>query len=204
MKPRLIFTVAVVGLCIAACAGPQAVVTETAYPPGPFLPYDRIEDRFQWRQTVRATWMDGQTHTFDAVVERTEDALLLLALTPVSTPAYSVRLDADGVAFETHTDRELPFDAAHMLADVQRVFYPWFDEPPSAPLRDTAIDGVLVEETASDGRLSTRTFDRGGERIAVRYTEWADDFPVRVEVDNGWYGYTLEITTHEIRYPDAN
>jgi Protein of unknown function (DUF3261) len=100
--------------------------------------------------------------------------------------------------------RELPFEPSYVLADVERVFFPWFDAPPSDAERSGEFGALtLAERYGSDGALVERTFTRTGDAAAgavhVSYeaAPGAGDAAPRVVLDNAWYRYRLEIETFE-------
>jgi hypothetical protein len=129
---------------------------------------------------VTARYGEGETHRFDAVLQKQGDTLLLLCLTPLQSVAFQLRQTGTEVWFENRTGHEMPFDPRYILQDIQRAFFPQTDR-----------DGEAVEEEHDGGTLRRRTFRRtSGDppgTIEVRY-----DGPV-VTLMNGWFGYELRI-----------
>lgn len=116
---------------------------------------------------------------------------------------FSLKLDEDGVHFENRSGRDLPFRPERILADVQRVFYPWIDAHSSClecERRGTRA-GVEISERIGPRFLERRTFtivdepERG--KIIVRYEGWTSESiaPSRAILENAWFGYDLIIET---------
>ncbi len=169
--------------------------------PGKLLPPAALALDFQWRQKVTAHWKTG-TRSFDAVLAKSDGELQLLGLNPMGMPGFVLRLTASGVEFENRTDQELPFEPRVILLDVQRVFYPWFDEPgPVQGQRQREVNDEAISERWAGGKIVERRFRRTDDaalgEIVVRYEGWeADaDAPSRAVLDNGWFGYSLEVET---------
>lgn len=175
-------------LALLTACGAAPPPPPAASDPGPLLPYDALETRAVWRQRVTAIWPDG-TQSFDAALQRTDDALSLIGLSPLGPPGFVIRHDAAGVHFTNHTDRTLPFAPTYMLADVQKVHYPWL--PPGATDGNRA--GYAITETHADGRLTRRVF-RHPERPTITVTYDGDTATLR----NEGLGYTLRVETVEV------
>ena len=51
----------------------------------------------------------------------------------------------------------------------------------------------------SDSALQSRTYERSdgapAGRITIVYEGWDDGAPRRVRIDNGWFGYRMDIRT---------
>ncbi|MFW6051022.1 MAG: DUF3261 domain-containing protein [Myxococcota bacterium] len=190
------------GASVGCGPPPGARAPEEAPDPGPLLPPDALPFDFQWRQRVTASWEDG-SEGFEAVLQKREGELSLVGLTPMGTPAFVLSLSPAGVTFDNRTGRELPFPPAFVVADVQRVFYPWLPPAPEGltGAREDVVRGVRVRERYRDGELVRRAFVRPDdpERRAVHVgygpTPPGADAPSRVVLDNGWFGYRLVIET---------
>jgi len=172
------------------------------------------------RQRVRIEWPGG-SDAFDAVLQRRPGELALVGLGPMNLVGFRLALVAveseDGrvekVEIENRSGRDLPFSAAHILADVQRVFYPWIaaGDETGSDCGDCERSGrwgpIAVWERGSPGRLFERRFaiadalDAG--EVRVRYADWQGEpaFPKRVDLENGWFGYRLQIETLESLEP---
>ncbi len=166
------------------------------------LPVDALGGSLWLRQHVTIRW-DGREEGFDAVLQKRKGRLLLLGLGPMNTLGFRLELGREGVVFENHSGREMPFRPEHVLADVQRVFYPWIvDEPAcSGCIRRATRAGLGVVERIGDRHLEERRFldldhpERG--EIVVRYESWREggSVPARAILENTWYGYELTIET---------
>lgn len=176
------------------------------------LPVDAWPAARILRQRVRIEW-GGGSESFDAVLQRRPGELSLLGLGPMNLVGFRLALlsaapgtgGADRLEFENRSGRELPFTPTHILADVQRVFYPWLLDGPdcgACERRGTQGSVAVVEERVG-GHLSLRRFelleDPEAGSVQVRYAEWQGDpaWPGRVEIENGWFGYRIAIETLE-------
>ncbi len=172
----------------------------TALGPGTLLPPSDVPYDFSWRQAVTINWGEGE-QGFEAVLQKQGDTLQLVGLGPMGRPGFVITQDPDGVTLDNRSGRELPFEPEYMLADVQRVTFPW-SSAPEAGFEGTrsfeAVD-VGVTETYVAGELVERTFVRllAPERgvATVRYLGWDGDAPSEAVLDNGWFGYELRVTT---------
>lgn len=194
-------------LLLGACtreASTTPAEPENGVGAGPILAPAAIGEPFLWRQRVTASWGD-RSESFDAVLQMHDDELTLLGLGPMGRPGFVVTLTAAGVSFENRSSRRLPFDPEHIIADVQKVFYPWMP-PPTEGFSGTRASehGVLmVSETHVEGRLRDRTFtrsdaaDRGELRVSYEQWDPALRAPNRAVLDNPWFGYQLTIVTVE-------
>lgn len=191
----------------AGCAAPRgdAGAPQGIEYPGTLQPATAMGADFVWRQSIVARWEGGE-RGFDAAVQVRGGTLTVMGLSPIGQPGFVVQYTADGaVELEDHVDLELPFPPEFILLDVQRVFFPQLSE--GAPLADGVhgriIGEELVGEVWSAGRPLERSFQRTdgqppGE-IHVAY-EWSDAFrlaPARATLVNGWFGYRLEVVTHD-------
>lgn len=150
------------------------------------------------RQRVRIQWGEtpAQAARFDAVLEKKGPVLLLVGLDPLARPGFVLRAEADSIAVSNRSGRALPFEPAHMLADVQRVFYPWDTKAVPAD--------ILLTETVGVHGLVSRRFERrsrpeDGAILVTFEGGWLLPYhvPRRAIVQNGWHGYTLEVETLE-------
>jgi hypothetical protein len=168
------------------------------------------------RQRIVATYK-GHTASFDAVVQKKGNELLLVGLTPFGSRAFVLRQVGGEASFESFVPQTLPFPPNYILVDVERVFFPWTDEaPPIDANRQFLRDGEIVTERWQAGRLLRRTFSRDGVhpgaspeggrnasdlppgQIVVDYDGGmaSDGTPApHVSFDNAQFGYHLDITT---------
>jgi hypothetical protein len=168
---------------------------------------DALSYDFQWRQHVTARWPTG-TQSFDAVLLKRGGELTMVGLSPLGLPGFVLRLDAGGqLHVENRTGKPLPFEAAYVVADVQRVFFPWLAQP--APGWSGEQKGQRAEQTIAEryeaGRLSERRFERdtaqGREQVVIRYPGFKasaeQPAPPRAELENPLLRYGLVIETLE-------
>lgn len=193
---------------VAACGPalpPSPPATDEKLDAGPLRPVSALSFDFQWRQRVTARWPEG-TQGFDAVLMKRDGKLTLLGLSPMGVPGFIITLDASGQTHvENRTGEPLPFPPSYVLADVQRVFFPWLD-PPSPGFsgeRTGAISGLTVREQYEQGRLVERYFarddarERGEVRVYYEGFRPGDDIALHAVLENRWFGYTLIIDTVE-------
>jgi hypothetical protein len=169
------------------------------------LPVSVLQGDLILKQRVTIRWQ-GRAESFDAVLQKRGDELLLLGLGPMNSVGFTLSLDDRGVRFENRSGREIPFEPERILADVQRVFYPWISATPSCMNCEQhgARAGLDVSEKIGPEMLEERRFtDSSGERtgeIVVRYTDWMDGgtIPGRAVLSNGWHGYELTVVTRSV------
>ena len=172
---------------------------------GNLLPVGALREDLVMKQTVSVRWQDRE-ESFEAVLQKHGSELLLVGLGPMNTVGFSLTLDDRGVTFENRTGQELPFLPERILADVQRVFYPWIEENPicSNCRREGMRAGLEIRERIGDGFLEERRFSVSGRpergELVVRYEGWIDGFsvPRRAILSNGWFGYELSIDTTSV------
>ena len=161
----------------------------------------------QQRVTIR--WQGGE-ESFGAVLQKRGDELLLLGLGPMNSVGFTLALDESGVRLESRIGRDLPFEPERILADVQRVFYPWVDGDvgcADCESRSTCA-GLNVSEKRGKAFLEERRFEDISERqrglIVVRYDDWIDggSIPGRAVLSNGWYDYELIVETKSVERLD--
>ena len=178
--------------------------------PGPMLAHTAVAQQFLWRQRVTASW-DGRSESFDAVLQMDGEELMLMGLGPLGRPGFIATLRASGLTFDNRSGRSLPFAPEHIMADVQKVFYPWLPPIPAGftGTRVGEYETLAISETYADGWLLARSFrrsdalDRG--ELRIHYEGWQPGLPApqRATLDNAWYGYRLTIVTVEQqRLPD--
>ncbi len=182
---------------------PQEKVAEV------LLPVAALRGDLVLQQRVTIRWGDNE-QSFDAVLQKRGDELLLLGLGPMNRVGFVLTLDDGGVHFENRSGRDLAFEPERILADVQRVFYPWItSEPPCVDCeRYVTRPGLAISERIGSAYLEERRFEDLGESkrgtIIVRYDDWMDrgSIPGRAVLTNDWYGYELRIVTKSIERLD--
>ncbi len=199
-----VLLVALAGACHPQPADPP---TKSTSPhrgeyPGTLREPDALGPDVQWRQRVTAQWGEGRKESFEAVLSKADAELLLVGLSLMGQPGFVLRWNGEEIGFENRSPRELPFPPRYIVLDVQRTFFPWIDgDAPRDGERSERIDGEIVHEQWSNGRLRKRTFEREdgvpAGVIAIAYDGWdpGADAPRRAVLDNGWFGYRLVIET---------
>lgn len=191
----------------AGCAGaPPPAADQRSPVPVVLLGVDTLSADMRLRQHVTARWADEEGE-FDAVVEKRPGVLQIVGLTPIGTVAFSVRHDAAGVHFENRSDREVPFPPEHIVADVQRAFYPWLQQPPDCDNceRHSERLGMKVTERFAQGKLIERSFQLldapAREPLTVRYLSWRNRQPAEIVIHNPWHQYELSVRLSELEQP---
>lgn len=193
----------------AAIAPSEDVQTSPVRAAEILLPVSAWGDDLILQQTVTIRWQDRE-ESFEAVLQKLGDQLLLLGLGPMSSVGFTLTLDELGVRFENRSGREMPFEAERILADVQRVFYPWIETEKRCTdcEQRVVVAGLKVSQRVGPEHLEERRFEdssgtRSGE-IVVHYQGWMDDgsVPARAVLSNGWYGYELTVVTRSVERPE--
>ena len=208
-RTLLVFTV-VIGLSVVACAGRPALAPDDAMMPtypGELVSPDRLEIDFTLRQHVVAYQADEVVGSFEAVLEKVDDTLTLVALSPATGEAFVLTQVGVDATCNARVEIELPFPPDFILIDVNRAFL--------MSIAGTSLpDGEHLEESGDEqiteswhaGRLTERTFRRldgvpEGE-ITIRYVGGFSNtsMPTEIVLANGWFGYRLEIQTLSFEY----
>lgn len=173
--------------------------------PGELLDPASVPGDFVIRQHIQGTYGPRKI-SFDAVVQKKDDTLLVLALTPYGSRAMAIQLTGRQVSVEKFIPRDLPFDPRFILLDVQRTFLMGLPDAPYADgwHRDKTADEV-IRERWHDGRLHERRYTRRDHNpsgaVVVRYAGRyrAGTAPPVVTLVNEWYGYTLRLETGDFQ-----
>ncbi len=158
---------------------------------------------------LRIEWPGGQAR-FDVLLERSPGRLELrewskakpdgktagFRLALVTGPAKAGGRET--LEIEAGALAALPFAPAHLLADVQRAFYPWLlGVPECGPCERSGWRGNVAvwermgRERIVDRRLVVPDFLPYGS-IRVRYAQRVVfGMPALVALENGWMGYRL-------------
>ncbi len=191
----------------------------TDHPAELILPAAALADDLLLQQRITIRWEDGE-ESFDSVLQKRGSTLVLMGLGPMNRVGFVLSLDDGGVQFENRSGREMQFRPERILADVQRVFYPWLaqDSACFACERREIRGGLEIRERIGAEFLEERRFalvaqpDRG--EIVIRYSGWRDwhhssdraESEVdakgeatlvaqRVVMTNAWFDYELTVET---------
>jgi hypothetical protein len=182
--------------------------------PGPGYPGELISTAdmgrdFLARQKLRGTFGE-QEFAFEAVLQLHKGTLTVLGLTPFGTKAFVLTQTGTEVEFKPLIDREIPFPPEYMLQDIHRAWLwharlPWRDAPPSESAPSVEVAGERVTEQWSENGLVRRSFTRidgqpaGEIRIDYIGGHRTGRPAKQVVLENGWFGYRLEIQTTDWR-----
>lgn len=177
--------------------------------PGELISTADMGSNFLARQKLRGTFGE-QEFAFEAVMQLHGGKLTVLGLTPFGTKAFVLTQTGTEVEFEKLIDREIPFPPEYMLQDIHRAWLwharlPWTDAPPSETAPSVEIAGERVTEQWSENGLVRRTFARldgqppGEIRIDYIGGHRTGRPAKQVVLENGWFGYRLEIQTTDWR-----
>lgn len=188
-------------LVVSACApvSPAKVAPAREYT-GPLVASQDVGESYLWQQEI-AIRKGVFSHAFSAVLQSSRGELTVLGLTPFRTRAFVIRQKGRGVEYESFVDQELPLEPRWVLIDIHRTFFDGVPQKaPADGLHEGFADGERRADRWSGGRLLERTYERvdePGPLIRIDYGEgyrWLEP-PPRIQFDNGWYGYRLEVTT---------
>lgn len=187
-------------LALAACAAPAPRSPALLLEAPALVPTLGTPDGFLLRQHVEFS-AGERSGSFEAVVERRCDELVVVGFTPFGTRAFSIRQRGTQVGTEILVPGSWPFPPEYILLDVHRAYLvPLPEISPSGGFPETRYGAEQVTETWEAGRLVERRFRRAdGHRpsVVVRYVggETHERVARAVRIENEEFGYVLEITT---------
>ena len=155
---------------------------------------------FMTRQALVGRYGEREFHG-EVVVQKVGDKVTLIGVTPFGTKAFVVQQDAGGVKGQEIIKGTLPFPPEFMLLDVHRSLFIKLAEGTGDGTRVGERGGEALTELWQGGRLLRRTYKRLDRRpkgtITVEYVGGmvGDQPPKVMRLDNGWFGYSVEITT---------
>jgi hypothetical protein len=187
-------------LLVLGCAtGEPPTEPPTGIYPGTLVPTGDIAGNFLMRQRIDYRYGDA-VGSFEAAIQKRCEELTVVGFTPFGTLAFSIRQRDLEVEVESRMPGPWPFPLRFVLIDVHRSFFlPTGSDPPHSGERKLPFGEETIEETWRNGRLLERSFRRNsGEpagRIVVRYAGegTAPGRARHVELENGWFGYRLDI-----------
>jgi len=184
-------------LYLQACGSTQPPPRSTKPPSAVLLPVDTLKRNFALRQRISIRWGKKEEH-FEAVLEKQGAKLTLLALGPMGTVGFAITHTTRSVSVENRTGRRLPFSPHFIIADIQRVFYPWLGANPDCARceRSQQLSTTFVKERFENNHLIERHFmsSEPTHRTAITYHDWnnATLAPKRVILNNPGYQLTVE------------
>jgi hypothetical protein len=176
--------------------------------PGELISTEAMTGEFLARQKLTGKFGDREFR-FEAMIQLRDGTLTVLGLTPMGTKAFVLQQTGTEVEFRPLINREIPFPPEYMLQDIHRVWLwharlPWADAP-GEESPSVEIAGERVSETWTPNGLVRRTFERldgapaGLIRVDYMGGHRTGRPPKHVVLDNGWFGYRLDIETLEWR-----
>ena len=170
--------------------------------PGEFAAGAELAARgdFLTRQALVGRYGERTFHG-EVVVQKQGQAVTLIGVTPFGGKAFVVQQDAQGVRGQEFMKGTLPFPPEFMLLDVHRSLFMGLSEGTGDGVRRGERAGEAIAETWQGGRVMKREFRRLDRKprgtITVTYDGgMAGEQPPKVmRLDNGWFGYSVEITT---------
>jgi len=191
-------------LCLLAAA---CALSRPELAPDPVAPSDllvstrEIPGNFLLRQSIRFAWQGGQG-SLEAVVQKRCEELTVIGFSPFGARAFTITQRDLDVQVENRMTDPAPFSPRFVLLDVHRAYLlPLPDPPPSDGVHEIVRGAEIHRERWSEGRLLERAIARASGDpagwIVVRYAGGATRHsrPAHVVLENGWYGYRLEIDT---------
>ncbi|MGF1465289.1 MAG: DUF3261 domain-containing protein [Sandaracinaceae bacterium] len=216
MLPTTVLGLVVLAVVLLGCgpARPPDAPSppESAYP-GVLLPSEDLVGppglgaAFVLRQRIR-TVTEGREVAFGAVLQLHEGRLVVLGLGPGGRRGFVLSLDGDDLTFDSHLPEPLPFPPRFMLIDIQRTFF-WGLGPQPDGWAEGERAGERLRERRVEGRVVERTFERldgrpeGAIRITYEPGLGGAEVPATIVLENGWFGYRLEMATVEHRRLDG-
>lgn len=193
----------VLGLVLVACAPRQGGDPAQMRYPGELVAAAQLAGRgdFLARQSLVGKLGEREIHG-QVVLQKRGAELTLIGMTPFGSKAFVIQQDASGVRSQTMMPGALPFPPEFMLLDVHRALFMGLSEGPGADgERKGKRAGEAIVETWRGGRLLRRSFRRLDRRpkglITIEYDGGmaGEQAPAKIVVDNGWFGYRVEIST---------
>ena len=199
--------VAALALGASACAHRERANTATPQPtdwsgvyPTTLQPPHTFGPDFVLQQQVSIAY-SGQQRSFEAVIQKTGDRLVVLGLAPHGGRGFALTQKGVEVHFQRFVPERLPFPPRFILYDVFRTWF--YRAPPGTIERDGERVTTIVDDAGAI--VERRCVRLDGERpgaIVVRYegglAPGAPDSappPAEVTFDNGWFGYRSTIRT---------
>lgn len=190
---------------LVACGPPPPTRHVPADYPGELSPPSALRspglgEAFALEQRVRSSSSQG-TYEFRAIMQRQGDTLIVVGLGPHGGRGFVLTQRGPEVEFESHLPQELPFPPRYMLIDIHRAWFMGLEGPREDGVHREEHRGEEIVERWEGGLLRERTFRRvdgepeGTIRVTYEPGLGGAEPPREVTLENGWFGYTLTITT---------
>lgn len=188
---------------LAACgpSAPPASPSAQGEYPGILHPPSELHPDFSVRQHIEAT-ASGHSGSFDAVVQKHGDKLVVVGLGPASVRMFVLEQTDKGVRFEQSFGPTLPFPPRNIVVDVHRAF---FKGLPAGTTEGT-VDDEQVHETWRGDQLVERRFTREGRTgaVVVSYGPGCTRnrcAPRTIHLKNPWFAYELAMENDDYDFP---
>ena len=196
--------VAMLSLVLIGCAPRPTQPPDPAKMQHLLVPAQALSGRrdFLARQSLRGRQGEREIHG-EVVVQKRGATLTLIGMTAFGSKAFVIQQDASGVRSQEFLPGSLPFPAEFMLLDVHRALFIGLSSGTGDGKRRGKREGEAITETWQGGKLLRRSFRHRRARgtIDIEYVGGmvggmlGERPPARIIVVNGWFGYTVEITT---------
>lgn len=195
-------------VALAACgpaAQPPAAGPQAEYP-GVLHPPLQLHPDFSVHQHIEAT-SHGRSGSFDAVLQKRGDKLVVVGLGPASVRMFVLEQTAAGITFEQSFGPALPFPPRNIVVDVHRAFFKGLPPSPLGGTRTGLVDDEEVREVWQGENLIERRFTRADRRdpITVSYAPGCTRTrcaPTRITLDNPWFAYKLVLENDSYEFFD--
>ena len=186
---------------LPACAAPPPRSQPPPPEPPALVSTLEIPGDFVLRQQV-AFRTGERSGSFEAVVQKHCDELVVVGLTPFGSRAFSILQRGTEVDVETHAPGAWPFPPEYILLDIHRAYLvPLPEVPPSDAVREARYGAERLTERWESGRLQERRFRsaEGGvsPAVVIRYVggETHEHTVREIRIENGEFGYELVVRT---------
>lgn len=174
---------------VAACVQPALEQDQDGLLLRAILPPESLGRHFTLSQQVVGEFR-SQKQGMRFEVEVTPTRVVMVGLTHIGVPVFSLEQEAGGIEVETFGVGQLPFNPRHILSDFQIAYW-----PASLLRRRFKSFGLQVKEVAADGSRSVLA--RNGEvLVQVTYLDKASGTG-DIVVDHFDHLYRLHIRTIE-------
>lgn len=180
-------------LALLACGPSQPPASAQGEYPAVLHPPAELHPDFSVHQHITAS-SRGHSGSFDAVVQKHGNKLVVVGLGPASVRMFVLEQTASGITFEQSFGPTLPFPPRNIVVDVHRTFFKVLPEG----VRAGTIDDERVEEDWRGAELAERRFFRADREkpVTVHYGPGctrARCAPSTIKLNNPWFHYELSI-----------